>query len=174
MLINDIIIEASPDVKEIQRFDRAMQNWLGTSGQYFDSAAKSYVASRGKAIFGKGGVSPTDAISMALEEYKNKKQNTKQKQKKSPNAKMTYGDDNKKTVDVQPQKGQAGWQDRTHGHLRTRGKVSDKLKQAIGPATPDLKSMDTAVGSGMDIGANIADKFDKLMKMGDLYRRSRR
>ena len=174
MLIKDIITESTTDVKEIQRFDRAMQNWLGTSGQFFDSTAKSYVASRGKAIFTRGGVSPTDAISMALEEYKNKKQSTKQKQKKSPDAKMTYGDDSKKTVDVQPQKGQAGWQDRTHGHLRTGGKVSDRIKRATGPAKPDLKSMDTAVGSGMDIGANVADKFDKLMKMGDLYRRSRR
>jgi hypothetical protein len=87
---------------------------------------------------------------------------------------MTYGNDNKKEIDVQPQKGQAGWQDRTHGHLRTRGKVSDKMKQAVGDVVPDLTSMDTAVGSGMDIGANLAGKLDKVMQMGNKYRKSRR
>ena len=173
MLIKDIIHEAaSPE--EYKRFDNAYTGWLKVAGEHFDSGAKSYVASRGKAIFGAGGVSPTDAISMALEEYRAKKKKRNNTTAKSTSANMTYGDDNKKTVDVQPQKGQAGWTDRTHGHLRTGGKVSDRIKRAVGPATPDLKSMDTAVGSGMDIGANIADKFDKLMKMGDLYRRSRR
>jgi len=173
MLIKDIIHEAaSPE--EYKRFDNAYTGWLKVAGEHFDSGAKSYVASRGKAIFGAGGVSPTDAISMALEEYRAKKKKRNNTTAKSTSANMTYGDDNKKEIDVQPQKGQAGWQDRTHGHLRTRGKVSDKMKQAVGDVVPDLTSMDTAVGSGMDIGANLTGKLDKVMQMGNKYRKSRR
>ena len=174
MLIKDIIHEAaSPE--EYKRFDNAYTGWLKVAGQHFDSGAKSYVASRGKAIFGAGGVSPTDAISMALEEYRAKKKKRDNTTAKSTSANMTYGaDDDNKSISVQQPAGQAGWQDRTHGHLRTRGKVSDKLKQAIGPVTPDLTSMNTAVGSGMDIGDNLAGKLDKVMKMGNKYRKSRR
>jgi len=174
MLIKDIIHEAaSPE--EYKRFDNAYTGWLKVAGQHFDSGAKSYVASRGKAIFGAGGVSPTDAISMALEEYRAKKKKRNNTTAKSTSANMTYGaDDDNKSISVQQPAGQAGWQDRTHGHLRTRGKVSDKLKQAMGDVVPDLTSMDTAVGSGMDIGDNLAGKLDKVMQMGNKYRKSRR
>lgn len=174
MLIKDIIHEAaSPE--EYKRFDNAYTGWLKVAGQHFDSGAKSYVASRGKAIFGAGGVSPTDAISMALEEYRAKKKKRDNTTAKSTSANMTYGaDDDKKSISVQQPAGQAGWQDRTHGHLRTRGKVSDKIKQAVGDVVPDLTSMDTAIGSGMDIGANLTGKLDKVMQMGNKYRKSRR
>ena len=112
---------------------------------------------------------------MALEEYRAKKKKRDNTTAKSTSANMKYGaDDDKKSISVQQPAGQAGWQDKTHGHLRTRGKVSDKMKQAVGDVVPDLTSMDTAIGSGMDIGANLTGKLDKVMQMGNKYRKSRR
>lgn len=158
MQIRDIIVETGQE--EIKRFDNAYMNWSATSGSIFGSEAKAYVAGRAKAIFTKGGVSPTDAISMALEEYNSKKRNQQDKKTVDPktNNKMTYGKDE---IEAQPK--------------RTRGaQAGNTNAYKGGPANPfkdvDMSTMATSMKTGKTLGDRLSGKLQGLMDIGKKYR----
>ena len=158
MQIRDIIVETGQE--EIKRFDNAYMNWSATSGSIFGSEAKAYVAGRAKAIFTKGGVSPTDAISMALEEYNSKKRNQQDKKTVDPktNNKMTYGKDE---IEAEPKRKRGAQAGNTNAY---KG----------GPANPfqdvDMSTMATSMKTGKTLGDRLSGKLQGLMDIGQKYR----
>lgn len=184
MNIADIIVESTFDTDyEKKRLATALQNWQRTSANNYPSEILSRVPSEAQKIYagGKGGLSPADAISQAVENVKARLQMNQQDDRKDPGY-AKAGDswekiqkaNKKRSKDKEP--GRVGKDGKKWGnqYYQDSGSFSDKLKKFMNTPNIDLSTADKAVGSGMNFGSNIAQKADAFMNFGRKMTKSTR
>lgn len=186
MNIADIIVEAEFDPEyEKKRLATALQNWQRTSANNYQPSVISSVPAEATKIYagGKGGLSPADAISQAIENVKARQQNSQTPDRATPDSakanmmkNMQQANKDRSKQAQQPKVSDGGdrvgksgkkWGNQYYSDPKT---FSGKLKQFIDAPSMDLRTANTAAGSGMDAGKNIAGKLDKFMSIGDKFR----
>ena len=185
MNIADIIVETEYDSSyDKTTISTALQNWQRTSAKKYKPSLVGAVPAEATKIFanGKGGVSPADAISQAIENIKAMQQNSQTPDRETPDSAKANMMKNMQKANKDRSKnaqkpsadgdrvGSTGkkWGNQYYSDPKTFG---GKLKQFIDAPNMDLRTANTAAGSGMDAGKNIAGKLDKFMSFGDKFRK---
>lgn len=186
MNIADIIVEAEFDPEyEKKRLATALQNWQRTSANNYKPSVISAVPAEATKIYagGKGGLSPADAISQAIENVKARQANSRSAGRDDPEfAKANMQKNMQKANKARSKQAQQPTASASGDRVGKTGKkwgnqyYSDpktfggKLKQFINAPSMDLRTANTAAGSGMDAGKNISGKLDAFMRLGDKFR----
>ena len=185
MNIADIIVETEYDSSyDKTTISTALQNWQRTSAKYYKPSVAGAVPAQATTIYqnGRGGVSPADAISQAIENVKAMQQNNQASDRETPDSAKANMMKNMQKANKDRSKnaqkpsadgdrvGSTGkkWGNQYYSDPKTFG---GKLKQFIDAPTMDLRTANRAAGSGMDAGKNIAGKVDRFMSFGDKYRK---
>jgi len=176
MNIADIIVESTFDTEyEKKRLATALQNWQRTSANNYPSEILSRVPSEAQKIYagGKGGLSPADAISQAVENVKANLQKNQQGDREAPGY-AKAGDSWEKIQKANKKRSKDNDSSRVgkdgkkwgNQYYQDTGSFSGRLKKFMNTPNIDLSTADKAAGSGMDFGSNLAQKADAFMNFG--------